>query len=221
MNLIKQFVTIMTLCISVCLTAQPQERTIYYEEKGEELIDKASQKIQSYESLVIHFSYITENTSHDQQDAASGVIYLKGDKYNIAIDDHEYISDGNTVWVYMKDVREIHINDAENIEQSMNPVHMLNDFREHYRAKLIRQETVLGKIVNLVDVIPTKPHAFFKYRVAILDSDHMLSYIKAYDRHSGTYKIQLDKIEKNADFPDEKFQFDESQYTDMDIIDLR
>ena len=221
MNLIKQFLILMALCISVCLTAQTQERIIYYEEIGEELIGKASEKIQSYESLVINFSYITEDTSEDQQDAASGVIYLKGDKYNIAIDDHEYISDGTTVWVYMKDVREIHINDAENIEQSMNPVYMLNDFQEHYRAKLIRQETVLDKIVNLVDVIPTKPHAFFKYRVAILDSDHMLSYIKAYDRHGGTYKIKLNEIEKNTDIPDEKFQFDVSEYTDMDIIDLR
>lgn len=221
MKVKKLIIIIVALIFSVSLYAQPHERQDHYEEQGEKLIGKASDKIKSYSSLIIDFSYISKNTSQDIFDESEGMIYLEGDKYNIAFDEYEYISNGETVWACLKDVKEIHISYAENIEQSMNPVHLLDDFQKHYRAKLIRQETILGELVNLVDVVPNKPHSFYKYRVAIKDSDHMLSFIEAYDRHGGTYKIHINNIETDTPIPDEKFKFDEDAYSDMDIIDLR
>lgn len=220
MRSIKEIFIIIALIIPVYGISQPQNRTGYYEEQGEELINKASDKIKSFESLIIDFSYIVENAEQGTSATSTGIIHLKGNKYNIALDEHEYISDGETVWVCLKDVKEIHISYAENIEQSMNPVHLLNDFQKHYKAKLIRQDVTDQKFVNLVDVIPNRPHTFFKYRVAILDND-MLSYIEAYDRHGGTYNIRFDNVKKNKTIDSDIFQFDESKFTDMDIIDLR
>ncbi len=215
------------ICIAITITsitslcAQPHERTVYYEEQGEKLIKKASEKIKSYGSLTINFTYIHENTSQEIYETSPGKIYIQGNKYNINSGDYQYISDGETVWVCLKDVGEIHVSYAGDVDQSMNPVYLLEEFQEHYRAKLIRQENVLGNIVNLVDAIPNQPRSFFKYRVAISDSDNMLSYIKAYDRHGGTYKIQLDEVKKNTAIPEEKFVFDKKAYPDKDIIDLR
>ncbi len=212
---------LITITSTTTLCAQPHERTGYYEEQGEILIKKAGDKIKSYNSLTIDFTYIHENISQEIYETSPGKIFIQGNKYNIKSNDYQYISDGETVWVCLIDAGEIHVSYADDIDQSMNPVHLLEEFQEHYRAKLIRQENVLGNIVNLVDAIPNQPRSFFKYRVAISDSDNMLSYIKAYDRHGGTYKIQFDEVKKNMTIPEEKFVFDENEYPDMDIIDLR
>ncbi len=218
----KYIIFILALITSITsLYAQPHERTGYFEEQGEKLIKKAGDKIKSYTSLEIDFTYIQENTSQDIYKTSPGKIYLQGNKYNIAFNDYEYISDGEIVWACLKDVGEIHVSYADDIDQSMNPVQLLEDFQNHYRAKLIRQENILDKVVNLVDAIPNQPRSFFKYRIAIFEEDNMLSYIKAYDRHGGTYKIRFDEVNKNTAIPGEKFVFNEDSYPDMDIIDLR
>ncbi len=214
-------IIILSVFTSIMINAQPYERSDYYKEKGHELIKKAGDKIKSYESLILDFKYIVENKENNIHESSPGKTFLKGDKFNISLDDYQYISDGNTVWTYLKDVGEIHVSYAENLEQSMNPVYLLQDFQEHYEAKLIRQENYAGELVYLVDAIPNQPQSFFKYRTAIIDETYTLSYIKAYDRHGGTYKIRIEEIHKNPTISDEKFIFDKTDYPDMDIIDLR
>lgn len=217
----KYLTIILSLSLPYFINAQPHEPSKVYEDRGIELLTKASSKINSYNSLIIEFTYELENSSRDLDESASGKIYMKDNSYNMSFGDYEYISDGNTVWICLKDVGEVHISYAEDIDQSMNPIYLLKDFQEHYSAKLIRQEFYDGKNVHLVDAIPDKPQAFFKYRVAITEDDNMVAYIIAYDRHGGNYKISFDEVEKNPEISEDKFNFDESQYSGFDIIDLR
>ncbi len=220
MKHIKEIVILTLLFITPFLYSQAQEGARGYEEKGEELIQKATEQITGYESLIIDFTYIVED-SGDVLETSQGQTFLEGDKYYISVDAYEYTSDGETVWTCLKEVGEIHVNYTENLEQSLNPVHLLQDFQNHYKSKFIRQEEYTGETVSLIDAIPNEPQAFHKYRVAVKEYDNSLAYIKAYDRHGGTYKISIDEIQKNPTIPAEKFSFDESEYQEMDIIDLR
>ncbi len=217
---------VLILIISPLLSNNQQERHITrYEVKGQEILKKASEKMKTGNDVLrIDFTYIIESDENDLYDTNTGKTFLHKKKYNILMDDYLYISDGHLALTFLKDVGEVHVNYLENVEQSMNPAQLLDDFKSHYRAKLIREENYNSKIVYLVDAIPNEPQAFFKYRVAVDSKNHELVFIKAYDRHGGTYKIQIDEIKRSSEIPEEKFEINIDKYKkdrDIDFIDLR
>ena len=138
------------------------------------------------------------------------------------VGDNVFISDGETVWNYLDDMYEIHINYVENMEGGLTPTTLLDNFDEEYRGRFVRQESFNGKTVDIIDLIPNTPQSFFKYRVALNASDHMLVYTIAYDRHGGTYTYTLGKTRTNHEIDDKLFVFNRADFpSDIDIIDLR
>jgi outer membrane lipoprotein-sorting protein len=191
------------------------------EQHATELLRKASDKIKGFNTMEVDFSYLMENTQFEISETMSGKILSKGDKYRMTVGDNVFISDGKTVWNYIDDLYEIHINYVENTEGGLTPTALLSNFETEYRGKFIRQETHKGKTVNIVDLVPNTPQSFFKYRLA-LDNENMIVYTIAYDRHGGTYTYNLDRIRVNHPVSDDKFRFNPSEFaSDVDVIDLR
>ncbi len=220
--MIKYITTVSLIVICCLLNAQPRETTPrFYEEKGINILEEARDKIKSYNSLIINFTYEETSSQKNNDKSFTGKIYIEGEKYFMTFDEHEYISDGETAWACLKDVGEIHISSVENMDHSMNPIYLLDEFQEHYRAKFIREEIHEGESVYIIDAIPGKPRAIFKYRPVIKADDKMLAYIVAYDRHGGDYTIHFDEFKKNPEISKDKFSFDKKEYPGMDIIDLR
>ena len=215
------------LLISVVLIINPSlfaqtEQDRRFEQMANELLGKASNKIQSFKTMEIDFSYIMENTEFDISESMQGKLLSKGDKYHMTVGYNVFISDGETVWNYIDELDELHINYVENTEGGLTPTTLLANFESEYNSKFIRQETHKGNSVNIIDLVPATPQSFFKYRVALNTTDDMLVYTIAYDRHGGTYTYNLDKIRTNHDISDAKFGFNKADFpSDIDIIDLR
>ncbi len=193
-----------------------------WEQKANELVKKASEKIKSYRSMEVEFTYTMENTQMGINEVMSGKVYTKGDKYRMLVGDNVFISDGVTVWNFIDDLWEIHINKVENMEGGLTPTALLDNFETEYRGKFIRQENHNGRMVDLIDMIPVTPQSFFKYRLALDARDQTLVYTIAYDRHGGTYTYAIDKLRPNIEIADSKFVFNRADFPDgVDVIDLR
>lgn len=192
-----------------------------HEIKGNELVTKAADKIRSYKSLKIEFTYEMENSSMDIHETINGMLFSEGKKYYMEVGDNIFISDGTTIWNYIDDMEEVQISNAEDAEGGLTPTAIIEDFQEHFRATFIRQETHKGKKVDIIDLIPKVSQAFFKYRIALNANDQMIVYSIAYDRHGGTYTYNLDKVESNITIPANKFTFDKTKFPDAFINDLR
>ncbi len=201
--------------------AQTNHETAY-EQKANELLSKASGVIKAYTSMEIEFSYVMENTQMDITERMSGKIYSKGDKYRMILGDNIFISDGKTVWNYIDDLYEIHINSIENTEGGLTPTALIEDFENEYRGKFIRQENHKGRMVDIIDLVPITPQSFFKYRLALDARDHSIVYTIAYDRHGGTYTYNIDALKPNVSISDSMFVFNRSDFPEAaDVIDLR
>ncbi len=196
----------------------PQRR---FEEKGEQLMKEASQRLKAYRSLKIEFTYTMENKSQDFEESMAGVLFAQGDKYYMEVGDNLFVSDGETVWSYLEEMEELHINLAEYTEGGLTPTSVLEEFDQEFRSKFIRQESHEGKKVDIIDLLPNEPQAFFKYRVALDAKTKMLVYTMAYDRHGGTYTYSIDRFQPNIEIPSEKFSFSMEDYQDIEVIDLR
>ena len=198
------------------------EHETAWEQKASELVKKASEKIKDYRSMEVEFTYTMENSQMDITETMSGKVYTKGDKYRMLLGDNVFISDGKTVWNFIDDLWEIHINRLENMEGGLTPTALLDNFETEYRGKFIRQENHKGRMVDLIDMIPVTPQSFFKYRLAIDATNQTLVYTIAYDRHGGTYTYSIDTLKPNINIDDSMFVFNRADFPEsIDIIDLR
>lgn len=207
---------------SPVISAETQAQTPkVYEEKGQQLMEEASDKLKAYNTLKIEFTYVMENTNQDILEKMEGTLYSEGDKYRMGVGGNLFVSDGTTTWAYMEDIDEVHITDTEDTEGALTPTSLLNEFDSQFRSTFIRQEQHSGKLVDLVDLVPNDPQTFFKYRIAIDATSKMTVYATAYDRHGGMYTYTIKKYEGNIPIPDDTFSFSPEDYPDIEIIDLR
>lgn len=192
-----------------------------YEEKGQSLVEQASQKLKSFQTLQLAFSYVMENPNQGLLETMDGTLISKGEKYHMQVGDNVFISDGTTLWAYLEDLDEVHISLVEHTEGAMTPTSILEEFGTQYKATFIRQERHQGQLVDIVDLVPNTPQAFFKYRIALDANDSMMVYAIAYDRHGGTYTYTISEVEVNKPVADAIFSFSETDYPGIDVIDLR
>jgi outer membrane lipoprotein carrier protein len=225
-----KFKTTYNILIFLCMTIfhaayviadQQSQPSRIYEEKGDQLMKSASEKLRSFTSLKIVFTYVMENSNMDIDEKMEGILYSKGDKYRMQVGSNLFISDGETIWSYMEDIDEVHINLVENTELALTPTSLLEEFDTQYRSTFIRQEQHSGRLVDIIDLIPNNSQVFFKYRIAIDSGTKMMAYAIAYDRHGGTYTYTIDSYETNPSIPNATFSFSPANFPGIEVIDLR
>ncbi len=192
-----------------------------FEEKAAEILEEASALIQGHESLYIGFDYIVHDPQNENGVQAKGVLYTRGDKYYMQLGSHYFISDGETAWVFMEEFNEVHVSLAEDAGETVTPGSLLQNVADRFRSKWIREETIDGQNVHIIDMVPTEPQAFFKYRLAIEDAGKQLLYIEAHDRQGGIYRYDIMEYEPDPDLPEDRFVFDPGRHPGIEVIDLR
>jgi outer membrane lipoprotein carrier protein len=217
----KKYISLTFLVLfSFTLIAQSQQDRAA-EAKGEQLLKEASQHIKSFRALKIQFTYEMENSGQNVKETMKGELLSQGDRYNMSLSGNLFISDGTNTWSYLEEMNEVYVNLLENTEGGLTPTSILNEFETQFKAKHIRQETHKGKRVEVIDLVPTTPQAFYKYRVALDAASKMLVYTIAYDREGGTYTYTMDRVETNPTIPAGQFTFTASRFPGVEVIDLR
>jgi len=205
--------------IPQAFTQTPAERQA--EIRGQQMLRTTRDRIKSFQTLRIYFTYNMESTMQNNSETYQGELLLQGDRYIMKLDDNLFISDGVTTWSYLADLNEVYINHFGASEDAITPTALLDDFENRFRARYMRRETHQGKPVEIIDLLPTTPQAFHKFRVAIDPTNQMLVYTIAYDREGGTFKYTINRFEPNPRVPSNAFSFDASRFPGLEIIDLR
>lgn len=215
------YLTLLIVNLYLFMASAQLQAPRVYEEKGQALVERASQKLRSFQTVQLAFSYVMENANQDMLETMDGTFISKGEKYHMQVGDNVFISDGTTLWAYLEDLDEVHISLVEHTEGAITPTSLLEEFGTQYKATFIRQERHQGQLVDIVDLVPNTPQAFFKYRIALDANDSMMVYAIAYDRHGGTYTYTISKVEVNKPMADAIFSFSETDYPGVEVIDLR
>lgn len=219
-KLLSVFITLLAIFPAVVISGQSQPSRAF-EEKGQEILHQASEKLRSFNTVRIEFSYVMENSNQHIHEVMEGILVSKGEKYHMQVGENVFISDGTTVWAYMEDLDEVHINLVENTDGSMTPTAILEEFDTQFKATFIRQEQHNGKFVDIIDLAPNTPQVFFKYRLAIDARERLMVYAIAYDRHGGTYTYNINRFETNRPVSDNLFTFSVTDFPGVEVIDLR
>jgi outer membrane lipoprotein carrier protein len=180
------------------------------DKKAKGILNKVSEKFRKYKSLKATFIISIENQTDKSSEVQRGTIQLKGDKYRLNVADQDIISDGKTVWTYMKDVNEIQVNNAVKDSNSITPANFLTLYEKGFLFKFMGEETEKGMTYQLVELVPVDPKkkSVVKVKLKISKKEQMI-----------TYKV--DKFFPDSASSDSLFNFNVKSYPGAEVIDLR
>jgi len=187
------------------------------DKKARTILDEVSAKTKTYKTIRIEFTYKMQNTAQKINESYKGVLISKGDKYKLSFSGQDVISDGKTVWTFLKDANEVQVNDVSKDDDSFTPTNLLNTYNENYKAKLL-QETAKQKIIELT---PLKKKNFNKVKVTIENDKKMVSSLLIYDKNGSIYTYQVGKFESDLSFSDNTFTFKTDDYPGVEVVDMR
>ena len=191
--------------------------------KAKIILDEVSVKTKSYTSIKAEFTFSMENKADNISESQEGTLLLKGEKYRLEIAGQEIISDGKTVWTYLKDAGEVQINEPEYEEGAINPTNIFSIYEEGFKYRFFKEEIQDGRSVQLINLYPVNANekSFHTIRLSIDKNKKQLITIEIFGKEGNTYTYEIKKFSTNLTVEDSHFRFKPSSHPDVEVIDLR
>jgi outer membrane lipoprotein carrier protein len=206
------------LTISLSLSAQESSKG---DKKSNEILERLTQKTESYKSMSAEFVYKMENAEAGVNEQTEGTLLVMGNKYRLDIAGQTVISDGSTMWTYIADANEVQINSVEESEESVSPAKLLSSYSKDFRSKFVAEDFLYGSTVNIIDLTPVEGKSFFKVRLIIDKSADQLKEVTIFEKNGSTFSYIINKFEANVDADERKFAFNKSEFPGVEVIDMR
>jgi outer membrane lipoprotein-sorting protein len=204
---------IIALLAGFTLTSFAQNDT-----KATAILDQVSVKTKSYKTIKIDFTYAMDNAKEKIHDKFKGTLLSKGDKYKLTAAGQDVISDGKTIWTYLKDANEVQINNAGEDDDSFTPTKLLSGYGKDYKSKFI-EEKGNDQVIELYPL--KKGKTFTKVRLTIDKSKKQISKFMIYDRSGSTFSYIVDKFIADQAIADNVFTFNKAEHPGVEINDMR
>ena len=188
------------------------------DKKATAILNEITAKTKAYKTLRIEFSYTMENTKEKIKDNFNGTLLSKGDKYKLSIAGQDVICDGKTSWTYLKDAKEVQINDVGVDEDSFTPTKMLTSYSENFRAKFITDKN--NK--QVIELTPLKKGKSLSKVILKIDKlKKQVSSFVMYDKGGNTFTYTINKFITDPTLADKEFAFNKADYPGVEIVDMR
>jgi len=177
----------------------------------------------TYSTIEISFSYTMENKTKKIKETKTGIASMKGDKFWLDFSGQQIISDGKTVWTYIKDNNEVQINNNDpKDDQSLNPAKLLTSYDKSFTPKFVKEETRGAVVYQIIDLTPLKARSYIKMRLEIDKAKKQIVNSIVYDKNGSTvYTYTVTKFTTNKAIAETKFTFNAKDHPGVEVIDLR
>jgi outer membrane lipoprotein-sorting protein len=218
MNYLLKFVAILFIAVSPFhLSGQSKK-----DPKAHEILKGVSNKYKSSKTVSASFRVITTDQKSKSTDTQTGSILIKGDKYKLTLKGQEIVSDGKTVWTYLKESKEIHVNDVNTRSDAISPTTIFTIYEKGFSSKYTGESTYNNIPVQQIELVPDdskKP--YFKIQLNINKSEKIIASAKIFEKGGTHITYSVDQFKLNQDVADNTFNFDPSKYPGAEVIDLR
>lgn len=189
--------------------------------KASVLLDEVSAKTKSYKSIKADFSYSMENKQANIHEKKTGTLLVSGDKYRLTIAGQTVISDGKTIWTYIKESNEVQINSMDNQEETFTPSKLFTSYSTNYKSKIVQDKDATATNIVAIELIPTHQKNFTKTVLLVDKYKKQVSGFKIFDKSGNVFVYQVTKYQTNVPVTTADFIFDASAYPGVEEIDMR
>ena len=203
------FLTTIIAFMAIAATAQT--------DKARTILDDVSARTKAYKTIKIDFTYTMVNPGQNINESFTGTLFSKGDSYKLLFSGQEVISDGKTVWTYLKDANEVQVNEATNDDDSFTPTNLLSSYTDNFKAKLLSEDAKQ----YVIELTPVQKKNFNKVKVVIDKSKKVLNSLAIFDKNGSTYTYSVNKFETDMPLKESMFTFSAETHPGVDVIDMR
>ncbi|MCK5279034.1 MAG: outer membrane lipoprotein carrier protein LolA [Cyclobacteriaceae bacterium] len=199
--------------------------TAQEDQKAKVILDKMSDKYQSIPSYKTNFIYRLHNKVEDIDEEFSGEIMIKGEKYVLLMSDQEIFNNGETIWTFLMDANEVNVDYYMPNEGDLSPNNIYSAYKKGYRYRWIEIKKVGSRTLDVVELQPEDPKdpdkIFFRIILNIDQDDNTIHSWEMYDRGGNVFSYTISGFNPKFTADDSFFEFNESEYPDVEVVDLR
>lgn len=211
------FLIVATVKISICQT------TLKSDPAATAILNKLKAQYKAQKSSEIDFDLVIEMPGQ-KAETQKGKIVQSGKKFVATTNDQDLYCDGKTVWVYMKDAKEVQVNNFDPTVSSefISPDQLLTMYdKGEYLYAITGQETIGSKVYDNIEFKPKdKKSQYSKIRMAI-DKANQPHYIKVFSKNGSKFTLVINKIVNNRNYPSDYFVFNIKKHPGVHLEDLR
>ena len=198
--------TIFSLVLLSFISVQAQD--------AKSLLDEVSNKVKSYENILIDFKYTLNNTRENVKQDTRGNVTLKGEKYVLNMLGVTRIFDGKTIYTIVPEDEEVTISDYnEQEDKGISASKMLTFYEDGYNYKMDVLQNVTGRKIQFIKLSPIDSNAEIKDILLGIDmqTKHIYKLIQT-DSSGTSYTITVSSFKTNQPISQNLFVFDEEKY---------
>ncbi len=188
------------------------------------ILEEMRSVYESYKTLEAEFTLEIEIPEQDKE-VQQGQIAQKGEKYHLKLADQAIISDGSTLWYYLKSKNEVQINNVEeeDSEEIMSPKDLLHIYEsDQYLFALVNEGYENRKLIQQIEFKPiSRDSDYSKLRMTIHKKNKAIMRIKVFGKDGSRFTLNINELTPNKQFTEGYFTFDESQHEGVRVEDLR
>ncbi len=190
--------------------------------KAKSILEAASKKMSSLKTLKAAFTLKMVSGAGKVRDTQKGTFLMKGQKYYINLKGQDIVSDGKTVWTYMKDANEVQVSNYNPSEQSMSPTKLFTNFYDkEYSYKYVGTRKVAGKNCHIIDMQPVTPSKQFSKVELAIDNSNTIAGGNIFEKNGNQYQYEVSGVSTNLPLPDQQFTFNTKAHPGVEVVDLR
>ncbi|WP_298238382.1 outer membrane lipoprotein carrier protein LolA [uncultured Algibacter sp.] len=189
--------------------------------KGKALLKEVSEKVKSYNNIAIDFKYVLENTAENIKQETRGDVIMQGDKYILNILGVTRIFDGKTMYNISPEDEEVTISSDNDEDDNITPSKMLSFYEDGYTYKLDIEQSVKGRKIQYVKLVPIDTNSEIKHILLGIDSNtkHIYNLIQIGKNGTKT-TLTVNSFKTNQTLSKTLFTFDANKYSDYYINKL-
>jgi outer membrane lipoprotein-sorting protein len=202
---------------------QPASATKKYNDAESKLIlNDLQTKLYSYASISIDFVFQSEK-DNKIIDEMRGSIKVKGSKYILFTPAQQIYCDGNTVWNFLPEQKEVNLSNysEEDDNQMINPLSLVKNYAQHYKSNFIKENINKGVVEQIIDLTPLKSSSLYRVRLVIDKNKKQILRIVLHEKDGMQYTYVVAKFQVNQPMEDKNFVFDKSKHPEVEVIDMR
>lgn len=187
------------------------------------ILDKAASAYEDSNGLTAYFTMQTRSDVQKVSESFDGTVDIKGDKFVLKTPDMITWFDGTTQWSFLERNEEVNVSNPTGEElQATNPALLLRSYKKGFTAKYKGESTAPnGKAAYDIELTPKKKSDIVRVELQIEKFSGLPASIAVFSKNGISNTIRIGKMETGVNQPDNFFVFNEKDYPDAEIVDLR
>ncbi len=188
---------------------------------AQKILEKVHQKVESIKTLEADFEETFHWVMIDEKQTFSGKLYIgEGDKFRLQTAEQVIVSDGKTLWTYDAGKKQVLIDNVNKSGNDLLPRRLLLKFQKDYRAKLIKEDPIDGRLCYVLELLSESEDVFIPKMTVWIDKQTWLTRKLRYEDVNQNITIyRLGKIKINGKIPESIFQY--KIPPNVQVIDMR